>query len=127
MTRATAKVRSTSIVVARKPGCAPLKEMYRAAVVARPLSWNEVETGFVAAMEGFDGNVASGLADIGDLQNGKGDFFNDLLPYSGSQQIPSCTEIARIFHGNDERVSVESLRAGTEMIYKTLVEVAGRE
>ena len=30
-------------------------------------------------MEAFDQNVASGLADMGDLQNGKGDFFNDLL------------------------------------------------
>jgi acetylornithine deacetylase/succinyl-diaminopimelate desuccinylase-like protein len=29
-------------------------------------------------------------------------------------------------HGNDERVSVESLRQGTEMIYKTLVDVAGK-
>jgi acetylornithine deacetylase/succinyl-diaminopimelate desuccinylase-like protein len=29
-------------------------------------------------------------------------------------------------HGNDERVSVESLRLGTEMIYKTLVDVAAR-
>ena len=29
-------------------------------------------------------------------------------------------------HGNDERVSIESLRQGTEMIYRTLVEVAGR-
>lgn len=30
-------------------------------------------------MESFDRNIASGLADMGDLQNGKGDFFNDLL------------------------------------------------
>lgn len=29
-------------------------------------------------------------------------------------------------HGNDERVSVESLRQGTEMIYRTLVSVAGK-
>ena len=29
-------------------------------------------------------------------------------------------------HGNDERVSVESLRQGAEMIYRTLVDVAGR-
>ena len=27
-------------------------------------------------------------------------------------------------HGNDETVSVESLRQGTEMIYQTLLEVA---
>jgi hypothetical protein len=30
-------------------------------------------------MEEFDANVASGFADIGDLQNGKGDFLNDLI------------------------------------------------
>ena len=30
-------------------------------------------------MEAFDANLASGVADMGDLQNGKGDFFNDLL------------------------------------------------
>lgn len=29
-------------------------------------------------------------------------------------------------HGNDERVSVESLRQGTELIYRTLVDVAGK-
>jgi acetylornithine deacetylase/succinyl-diaminopimelate desuccinylase-like protein len=29
-------------------------------------------------------------------------------------------------HGNDERVSIESLRQGTEMLYRTLVDVAGR-
>ena len=30
-------------------------------------------------------------------------------------------------HGNDERVSIESLRQGTEMIYRTLVGVAGKK
>lgn len=53
--------------------------MYQAAVEAHPRSWNEIEDAFVRAMEGFDANVASGFADIGDLQNGKGDFFNDVL------------------------------------------------
>lgn len=79
MARPTAKVRSTSTVVATKPGCAPLRDLYAAAVAATPRSWNEVEAAFVTAMEGFDRNVAAGIADIGDLQNGKGDFFNDLL------------------------------------------------
>jgi acetylornithine deacetylase/succinyl-diaminopimelate desuccinylase-like protein len=32
----------------------------------------------------------------------------------------------RRMHGNDERVSVTSLQQGTEMIYRTLVRVAGR-
>jgi len=72
-------MRSTSNVVATKPGCAPLFEMYQAAFAASPRSWNQVEEPFMRAMEGFDANVANGVADIGDLQNGKGDFFNDLL------------------------------------------------
>jgi hypothetical protein len=79
MAKPTVKVRSTSTVVATKPGCAPLKEMYAAAAAAKPRSWNEVEDGFVAGMRAFDRNVVTGLADMGDLQNGKGDFFNDLL------------------------------------------------
>lgn len=79
MARQTAKVRSTSKLVATKPACAPLRDMYASAVEGQPKSWNEVAQSFVRAMEAFDHNVASGMADIGDLQNGKGDFFNDLL------------------------------------------------
>lgn len=75
----SSKPRSTSQVVATKAACAPLRAMYRAAVAAAPRTWTEVEDAFVRAMEGFDANVASGVADIGDLQNGKGDFLNDLL------------------------------------------------
>ena len=75
----TSKRRSTSQVVATKPGCAPLLAMYEAADLARPATWGEVEEPFVRAMEAFDYNVAAGIADMGDLQNGKGDFLNDLL------------------------------------------------
>src|SRR5688572_2834287 len=74
MTKPTAKLRATSVVVATKPGCAPLKEMYAQALAAKPRSWNEAEEGYVAAMQAFDRNAASGLADMADLQNGKGDF-----------------------------------------------------
>jgi len=73
------KPRKLSNVVATKPGCAPLKAAYEAAVAIKPKSWHQVEELFLRGMEGFDANVASGLADTGDLQNGKGDFFNDLL------------------------------------------------
>ena len=77
--RALTASRTTSKTVATKPGCVPLKEMYERAVSSKPKTWNAVEHDFLRAMEGFDANVASGAADIGDLQNGKGDFFNDLL------------------------------------------------
>lgn len=73
------RVRSTSNRVAESPGCAPLKEAYEKAVALAPKSWGEVEAIFLRGMEGFDENIASGVANMGDLQNGKGDFFNDLL------------------------------------------------
>jgi hypothetical protein len=79
MTRQISKPRSTSTLVATKPACAPLLRMYRAAEALRPRTWGEVEDDFIRAMEEFDANVASGVADIGDLQNGKGDFLNDLI------------------------------------------------
>jgi len=74
-----AKRRTTSVTVATKPGCEPLKVVYDDAVAREPKTWNEVEDAFLWAMADFDANVASGVADMGDLQNGKGDFFNDLL------------------------------------------------
>lgn len=75
----SAKPRTTSQTVATKPGCAPLKLAYDRAVTAKPKTWDEVEEGFLRAMEEFDTNISNGLADMGDLQNGKGDFLNDLL------------------------------------------------
>src|SRR4029077_17233451 len=74
-----ARKRSTSRMVATKPGCAPLKKAYEAAVRLKPKAWSTVEALFLRAMEEFDANIVSGVADMGDLQNGKGDFFNDLL------------------------------------------------
>lgn len=79
MATPTSKPRSTSQLVATKPACAPLLAMYRRAEAIRPQTWTQVEDAFVRAMEGFDANVAAGVADIGELQNGKGDFLNDLL------------------------------------------------
>lgn len=72
-------VRKTSERVATSQACLPLREMYAAAVAMKPRSWDQVEDGFLRAIEGFDANVAAGLADQGDQRNGKGDFFNDLL------------------------------------------------
>ncbi|MCI0450781.1 MAG: hypothetical protein L0Z51_00135 [Candidatus Latescibacteria bacterium] len=77
--KSTTKVRGTSKIVATSPGCAPLKLAYERAVAAKPKTWEEVEHEFLRGMEAFDLNIASGRANMGDLQNGKGDFFNDLL------------------------------------------------
>lgn len=53
--------------------------MYQWAVAARPSRWPQVEDRFLAAMWDFDQAFAIGQADQGDNQNGKGDFFTDLI------------------------------------------------
>lgn len=74
-----ARPRITSRLVATKPGCVPLRQAYIRAEALKPKTWGEIEECFLRGMEGFDANIASGAADMGDLQNGKGDFFNDIL------------------------------------------------
>lgn len=44
-----------------------------------PASWTTVEAEFLTAMERFDDRVIAGEATEGERQNGKGDYFNDLL------------------------------------------------
>jgi acetylornithine deacetylase/succinyl-diaminopimelate desuccinylase-like protein len=48
------------------------------------------------------------------------------IPVYGIYPYPITADELTRMHGNDERVSVESLRQGTELIYKTLVDVAGK-
>lgn len=48
------------------------------------------------------------------------------IPVYGTYPYPITNEDLSRMHGNDERVSIESLRQGTQMIYRTLVDVAGR-
>ena len=71
--------RKTSVRVAESPGCRPLFEMYEWAVATKPSRWTQVEDRFLSAMWDFDQGFAVGLADQGDNQNGKGDFFTDLM------------------------------------------------
>lgn len=71
--------RKTSPRVAKSPGCLPLFEMYQRACAAKPSRWTQVEEPFLAAMWSFDQAFAIGDANQGDNQNGKGDFFTDLI------------------------------------------------
>jgi acetylornithine deacetylase/succinyl-diaminopimelate desuccinylase-like protein len=48
------------------------------------------------------------------------------VPVYGIYPYPIDDEDLSRMHGNDERVKVESLDQGTDLIYRTLVEVAGR-
>ncbi|HWM95006.1 MAG TPA: hypothetical protein VN493_29900 [Thermoanaerobaculia bacterium] len=53
--------------------------MYQWSVAAKPSRWTQVENRFFSAMWEFDQAFAAGLANQGDNQNGKGDFFTDLI------------------------------------------------
>ena len=71
------------------PRCSPFISVFEDAVQLGHGSWERVEDGFLRAMEAFDSSIAATAgADLSDdekseltadLQNGKGDFFNDLL------------------------------------------------
>jgi len=86
-------VRKTSQRVCGSPGCAPLFEMYRAITPKGVSRWSQVETDFLNAMWCFDQNFISGLANQGDNQNGKGDFFTDLI----ALLLENCSE--KSLHG----------------------------
>lgn len=68
-------VRTRPISPARQPLVAALA----LAAEKQARTFSEVEGIFLEAMRAFDDLVAEGVATQGDIQNGKGDFFNDLL------------------------------------------------
>ena len=88
--------RKTSPRVATSPGCAPLRTMYLAAERTRPARWPDVEREFLQAMWEFDQNFARGEANQGDNQNGKGDFFTDLI----ALLLENCSEKALYGRGS---------------------------
>src|SRR5262249_44037598 len=49
------------------------------------------------------------------------------VPVYGIYPYPIDADELTRMHGNDEKVSVKSLQEGTEMIYRTLVDVAGKK
>jgi acetylornithine deacetylase/succinyl-diaminopimelate desuccinylase-like protein len=49
------------------------------------------------------------------------------VPVYGIYPYPIDADELTRMHGNDEKVSVASLRQGTEMIYRTLVDVAAKK
>jgi hypothetical protein len=72
-------VKTKSRQTSQKPGRAPLAASYQAIEAAGHSTWRQAEPSFLAAMQAFDALVAQGTADQGDIQNGKGDYFNDVL------------------------------------------------
>lgn len=62
-----------------KPGRAPLVAALEEIDQSNASTFRAIEPIYRRAMHAFDGLVASGVADQGDVRNGKGDFFNDVL------------------------------------------------
>ena len=48
------------------------------------------------------------------------------VPVYGIYPYPIDADELTRMHGNDEKVSIESLEQGTQMIYRTLIAVAGK-
>jgi len=65
------------------PACQPFRDHLAAvrALSQPPTTWRQVESGFLEAMSLFDAEVMAGRASEGERQNGKGDYFNDLVAF----------------------------------------------
>ena len=94
--------RRTSDVVANSPACRPLKDLYSWAEQNGATSWDQIEDRFLEAMSEFDSTLAATADDPGseasksiakDLQNGKGDFFNDLLALA----LENCSGVENLY------------------------------
>jgi hypothetical protein len=73
------KARTLSARNIAKPGRAPLQAGLVEMREMGARTFLEVEPIYLQAMRAFDDLVAAGAADQGDIRNGKGDFFNDML------------------------------------------------
>ena len=81
-------IKTRPITEARKPLVAMLGQIRK----GKASTFAAVEEEFLIAMQAFDALVADGTATQGDIQNGKGDFFNDVLARcSRTAQVRSST------------------------------------
>jgi hypothetical protein len=83
--------RKPRAVVLTNPYCVPLRSMYDGLTAAGATSWNQIEDDFLAAMSEFDAGLPTAFQGDDDtkkkqskelsaaLQNGKGDWFNNLI------------------------------------------------
>lgn len=74
-------MREVGEALATGAACLPFREhlAIERSQVARPVSWDQVQERFLQTMAAFDRAVMAGDASEGERQNGKGDYFNDLL------------------------------------------------
>ncbi|MHB8245744.1 MAG: hypothetical protein ACYDGN_10400 [Acidimicrobiales bacterium] len=97
--------RNPKAVLLTNPYCAPLRSMYDRLTAAEATSWNQVEEDFLAAMSDFDAGLPTAFE--GDeaarqqqntelsaaIQNGKGDWFNNVL----AQLLERCAGLDTLY------------------------------
>ena len=71
--------RTVKTIDSSRPGREPLRKAYADMAAQSASSFRAVEQRYLRAMYEFDQLVIRGIADQGDIQNGKGDFLNDVL------------------------------------------------
>lgn len=97
--------RNPKAVLLTNPYCEPLRSMYQRLEESRATSWNQVEEEFLAAMSAFDSGLPStfeggdeqkkrqNTALSGAIQNGKGDWFNNIL----AALLENCSGIDTLY------------------------------
>jgi len=93
MTTKPVAPRSPKSVLLTNPYCQPLRQMYDTLEASGATSWNQAEAGFLDAISKFDHGLPTAFEGTdatksqqskelsGALQNGKGDWFNNVLAY----------------------------------------------
>ena len=102
-------VKMTTALAASSPASPDTSLLYRVLAAESKTQWPEAEVTPYLFQAGTDAAA----------------WRNRGIPVFGIYPYPISTDELRRMHGNDERVSVESLRQGTEMVFRTLKRVAG--
>ena len=102
-------VKMSSALAPPSPASPDTSLLYRALAAESKAQWPEAEVTPYLFQAGTDAAA----------------WRNRGIPVFGIYPYPISTDELRRMHGNDERVSVESLRQGTEMLFRTLKRVAG--
>lgn len=96
--------RKPKAVVQTNPYCEPLRASYDQLVASDVKSWNQIESDFLATMSAFDTGLPSTLQGDPDggekskqlsaaIQNGKGDWFNNVL----ALLLERCSEVETLY------------------------------
>lgn len=100
MTTSAIAPRSPKAVLRTNPYCEPLRVMYDGLEGRETTSWNQIEGEFLAAMSAFDTGLPTGSVSASEskdlsaaLQNGKGDWFNNVL----GLLLERCADLDRLY------------------------------